>query len=65
MGCGVRGTSLNHQFLGRPCCNEDDAPRLGLNLLMGTTAAEKSKNIVRNLKEDRIRVVQGIFRREN
>ena len=42
----------------------DDAPRLGLNLLMGKTAADKAKNIVRNLKEDRIRVVQGVFRRE-
>ncbi|MDO9515490.1 MAG: methyltransferase domain-containing protein [Syntrophales bacterium] len=41
----------------------DNVPRLGLNLLMGTTAADKSKNIVRNLKEDRIRVVQGVFRR--
>ncbi|MBW2675317.1 MAG: methyltransferase domain-containing protein [Deltaproteobacteria bacterium] len=42
---------------------KDDAPRLGLNLLMGKTAADKSKNIIRNLKEDRIRVVQGVFRR--
>ncbi|MBW2560940.1 MAG: class I SAM-dependent methyltransferase, partial [Deltaproteobacteria bacterium] len=41
---------------------KDDAPRLGLNLLMGKTAADKSKNIIRNLKEDRIRVVQGVFR---
>jgi SAM-dependent methyltransferase len=43
---------------------KDDAPRLGLNLLMGKTAADKSKNIIRNLKEDRIRVIQGVFRRE-
>jgi len=43
---------------------KDDSPRLGLNLLMGKTAADKSKNIIRNLKEDRIRVVQGVFRRE-
>lgn len=40
------------------------APKLGLNLLMGKTAADKSKNIIRNLQEDRIRVVQGVFRRE-
>jgi SAM-dependent methyltransferase len=44
---------------------KDDAPRLGLNLLMGPTAADKSKNIIRNLQEDRIRVVQGVFRRED
>ncbi len=43
---------------------KDGAPRLGLNLLMGTRAADKSKNIIRNLKEDRIRVVQGVFQRE-
>lgn len=39
------------------------APKLGLNLIMGPNAADKSKNIGRNLEEDRIRVVQGVFRR--
>ena len=38
---------------------------LGLNLLMGKSAAEKSKNVLRNLNEDRIRVVQGVFQRED
>ncbi len=40
-----------------------DAPKLGLNLIMGPNAADKSKNIGRNLEEDRIRVIQGVFRR--
>jgi SAM-dependent methyltransferase len=39
----------------------DAPPPLGLNLLMGKTAAEKATNVVRNLEEDRIRVVQGVF----
>jgi ubiquinone/menaquinone biosynthesis C-methylase UbiE len=39
-------------------------PPLGLNLLMGKSTAEKGKNMIRNLEEDRIRVVQGVFQRE-
>jgi len=42
---------------------KEGTPKLGLNLLMGPNAADKSKNIIRNLQEDRIRVVQGVFRR--
>jgi len=38
-------------------------PPLGLNLLMGKSTAEKGKNLVRNLEEDRVRVVQGVFQR--
>jgi SAM-dependent methyltransferase len=38
-------------------------PPLGLNLLMGKSTAEKGKNMIRNLEEDRIRVVQGVFQR--
>jgi SAM-dependent methyltransferase len=37
-------------------------PRLGLSLLMGQSAAEKSNNLFRNLEEDRIRVVQAVMR---
>ncbi len=37
-------------------------PPLGLNVLMGGTTAEKIKNLKRNLEEDRVRVVQGVFR---
>ena len=37
-------------------------PRLGLSLLMGESAPEKSKNLFRNLEEDRVRVVQGVLR---
>lgn len=39
-----------------------DAPRpLGLNLVIGPSAAEKARNTVRNLQEGRIRVVCGVF----
>jgi ubiquinone/menaquinone biosynthesis C-methylase UbiE len=37
-------------------------PRLGLSLLMGKSAAEKSKNLFRCLEEDRLRVVQGVMK---
>jgi ubiquinone/menaquinone biosynthesis C-methylase UbiE len=37
------------------------SPPLGLNMLMGETTAEKTANVVRNLREDRIRVVQGVL----
>ncbi len=41
-----------------------DAPRPpGLKLLMGSTAAEKSKNLFRNLEEDRIRVIQAVLKK--
>ena len=39
------------------------SPSLGLSLLMGKSAAEKGRNMLRNLEEDRIRVVQGVFQR--
>ncbi|AOY58520.1 MULTISPECIES: SAM-dependent methyltransferase [Desulfococcus] len=40
------------------------APRtVGLGVVMGKTAAQKSGNMVRNLDEDRIRIFQGVFRR--
>ena len=38
------------------------APKVGLGVVMGRTAAEKSGNMVRNLAEDRIRIVQGVLR---
>jgi ubiquinone/menaquinone biosynthesis C-methylase UbiE len=41
--------------------SKDASPSPGLKLLMGSTAAEKSKNLERNLEEDRIRVIQGVF----
>jgi ubiquinone/menaquinone biosynthesis C-methylase UbiE len=40
-------------------------PPLGVNLLIGKSAAEKSMNIGRNLVEGRIQFVQGVFRKEN
>ena len=43
----------------------DDAPTpLGLDLLMGERTPVKIGNVVRNLEEDRIEVVQGVFERE-
>jgi len=41
---------------------KDAPPPLGLNLLMGESAAVKLNNNLRNLKEERIEVVQGVFR---
>lgn len=35
----------------------------GISLLLGKTAAEKSRNVFRNLSEDRIRTVFGIYRK--
>jgi ubiquinone/menaquinone biosynthesis C-methylase UbiE len=35
----------------------------GISLLLGKTAAEKSKNVFRNLTEDRIRTVFGVFQK--
>jgi hypothetical protein len=37
--------------------------RPGISLLLGSTAAEKSKNVFRNLTEDRIRTVFGVFQK--
>jgi SAM-dependent methyltransferase len=37
------------------------AKPLGIKLLMGDTTPAKAANVVKNLEEDRIRVVQGIF----
>jgi SAM-dependent methyltransferase len=36
---------------------------LGIHLLMGADAAQKAKNVLRNLEEDRITVVQAVFER--
>jgi len=35
----------------------------GISLLLGKTAAEKSNNVFRNLTEDRIRIVFGVYRK--
>jgi ubiquinone/menaquinone biosynthesis C-methylase UbiE len=35
----------------------------GISLLLGSTAAEKSKNVFRNLTEDRVRTVFGVFQK--
>lgn len=36
-------------------------PPLGLNLLMGESAAPKIRNLLLNLEEDRVRVVQAVY----
>lgn len=41
--------------------SKDAPPPLALNLVIGRTTAEKAKNTARNLKENRIRVVYGVF----
>ncbi|ADB59565.1 Methyltransferase type 11 [Haloterrigena turkmenica DSM 5511] len=41
----------------------DAPPPLGLNLLMGSETPVKAANVVRNLEEDRIAVVQGVYER--
>ena len=37
------------------------APKVGLGVVLGKTAAEKSGNMVLNLGEDRIRIFQGVL----
>jgi ubiquinone/menaquinone biosynthesis C-methylase UbiE len=41
---------------------KDAPPPLALNLVIGKTTAEKARNTARNLKEERIRVVYGVWR---
>lgn len=41
----------------------DGPAPLGLNLVIGPTAAEKARNTLRNLEEERIRVVYGVARK--
>ncbi len=41
-----------------------EPPALGLHLLMGPATRQKMANVVRNLEEDRIRVVQGVMTKE-
>lgn len=52
------GQGLITNMSSRP---KDASPPLGLNLLMGKTTAQKVKNMVLNLEEDRVRVVQAVF----
>ncbi|MDM8514808.1 methyltransferase domain-containing protein [Desulfobacterales bacterium HSG16] len=37
----------------------------GINLVMGDTARDKMKNVVLNMKENRIRVIQGVVRKKS
>ena len=40
-----------------------EKPRPGISLLLGPDAAEKSRNVFRNLSENRIRTVFGVFQK--
>lgn len=42
---------------------KDAPPPVALNLVIGRTTAEKARNTARNLMENRIRVVYGVWRR--
>ncbi len=41
----------------------EDWKPVGLHLLMGNNAAAKFGNVLRNLEEDRVRVVQAVMKR--
>ena len=43
---------------------KDAPPPIALNLVIGRTTAEKARNTARNLKEERIRVVYGVWRKK-
>jgi SAM-dependent methyltransferase len=45
--------------------SKDAPPPLALNLVIGPTTAQKAANTVRNLQEDRIRVICGVFRKKS
>lgn len=44
---------------------EDAPPPLGLNLVIGPTTARKAANTLRNLREDRIRVIYGVLQKSS
>jgi hypothetical protein len=41
----------------------EEQPTVGLHLLMGNNAPTKFANMLRNLEENRVRVVQAVMRR--
>lgn len=62
----VTGVSLSwyeRQVARRRTKTEKAAFKPGIDLVMGETTREKMENVVRNMREDRIRVVQGVFRK--
>ncbi|WP_373501286.1 cyclopropane-fatty-acyl-phospholipid synthase family protein [Desulfococcus sp.] len=53
---------LNRAIAARKAAGKGAGPaKVGLGVVMGETAAQKSGNMVRNLEEDRIRLIQGVF----
>lgn len=54
---------LKRTIAARKAAGKGGGPvKVGLGVVMGETAAKKSGNMVRNLEEDRIRLIQGVFR---
>ena len=51
--------SLNKKMTSRP---QNAPPPVGLNLVIGPTTAEKARNTLRNLQENRIRVIYAVFK---
>jgi SAM-dependent methyltransferase len=51
--------SLNKKMKSRP---QNAPPPVGLNMVIGPTTAEKARNTMRNLQENRIRVIYGVFK---
>lgn len=49
----------------RAARSAETEPALGLHLLMGPTIAEKMSNMVRNLEQERIRMIQGVVERKD
>ena len=52
--------SLNKKMTSRP---QNAPPPVGLNLVIGPTTAEKARNTLRNLQENRIRVIYVVFKK--
>ncbi|MEZ4550516.1 MAG: hypothetical protein R2874_08605 [Desulfobacterales bacterium] len=46
-----------------PKNRKKEKPRPGISLLLGPDAVEKSRNVFRNLSENRIRTVFGVFQK--
>ena len=59
--CTEEGRAWFEETLER--VQREGPPPIGLHLLMGTSAKEKMKNVVRNLREERIAIVSAVARK--
>ncbi len=55
---------LERAITAKKAAGKSGVAKVGLGVVMGKTAAEKSRNMMQNLAEDRIRIVQGVFQRK-